>query len=88
MTVKTGIESCSIKLEHPAEVPDELQLAVTTNGVEVGIPRDLSGMQGWPDGSGWTINAAGDMVELKGRLCDLAKDGTYDKPPSSQLPWT
>lgn len=71
-TVKTGIESCSISLTPPAEVPEKLRLVVTTNGDDQAVDRMLS------DDASWDVSADGAVVTLAGRLCDEAKSGAYD----------
>jgi hypothetical protein len=72
-TVSSGIDSCSIDLIPPAEVPDKLHLVVTENGTEQDVARNLS-----KDAS-WSITADGATVTLQGQLCDLAKAGVYSK---------
>jgi hypothetical protein len=72
-TVKTGFESCTFELEPKAEVPEKLHLIVTQNGMEADVARDLS------KDAHWSINGDGNKVELEGQLCDLAKDGTFER---------
>jgi hypothetical protein len=71
-TIQAGFESCEMHLDHPAAAPDELHLVVTQNGIKQDVDRNLS-----KDAS-WTINTAGDTVVLKGQLCDMAKDGSFE----------
>jgi len=70
-TISVGFDSCSITLDPPAEAPDELQLVVTQNGMELGVDRDLQA------GGGWSITADGSQVEIFGQLCEEAKAGAY-----------
>ena len=77
-TIRTGFDSCTFKLDKATMVPEKLHLVITEGGKDKDVPRDLSGQPNWGAGAGWTINAAGDTVELTGRLCELAKDGAYE----------
>jgi len=71
-TVKMGFDSCTLTLDPPAAVPEKLHVVVEEPMVgEQLIPRDLGG------GSGWSINAAGDTVELLGQICEDAKAGRF-----------
>jgi len=72
-TISVGFNSCSITISPPTQVPDELQLVVTENGIELGVARDLG------NGAGWTITPDGSLVELTGALCDDAKAGRFSK---------
>jgi hypothetical protein len=71
-TVKSGIDSCTISLVPPAEVPDKLHLVVTENGMDEDVARNVSA-----DAS-WTVTPDGATVTLNGTLCAAAKAGTYD----------
>jgi hypothetical protein len=71
-TVRTGFDSCSFHLDPKAEVPAKLHMIVKQNGQESDVARDLS------KDAHWKINDAGDLVELEGQLCDMAKDGTFE----------
>ena len=71
-TVRSGIDSCSIDLNPPAEVPDKLHLVVTQNGTDQDVPRDLS------KDVGWSVTSDGSTVTLQGQLCDEAKSGMFD----------
>lgn len=77
-TVRQGFESCVFNLDKATEVPDKLHLVVTEAGADKDVPRDLSNQPNWGADAGWTISPAGDTVELKGRLCELAKEGAYE----------
>jgi hypothetical protein len=77
-TIRQGFESCTFHLDKATEVPEKLHLVVTETGADKDVPRDLSKQPNWGDGAGWSINTAGDTVELKGRLCELAKEGAYE----------
>jgi hypothetical protein len=72
-TVTSGIDTCTIDLNPPAEVPDKLHLVVTENGEEKDVPRNLS------KDATWSVTKDGATVTLEGQLCDLAKAGTYSK---------
>lgn len=72
-TISVGFNSCSITINPPTAVPDELQLVVTENGMELGVAHDLG------NGAGWTITPDGSLVELTGALCDDAKGGRFSK---------
>lgn len=72
-TISVGFNSCSITINPPTAVPDELQLVVTENGTEYGVAHDLG------NGAGWTITPDGSLVELTGALCDDAKGGRFSK---------
>ncbi len=71
-TVQGGFDSCSITLSPPAEVPDDLQLVVVENGMELEAPRVFAGNAG-----GWSVTPDGVNVELTGAFCDNAQAGTY-----------
>jgi len=71
-TVRAGFDSCTFRLSPKAEVPEKLHLIVKMNGKESDVPRALS------QDASWTVNAAGDQVELQGGLCDLAKNGSFE----------
>ncbi len=77
-TIRAGFETCTFKLDKKTEVPDKLHLVITEGGKDKDVPRDLSMVPNWGADAGWSINAAGDEVELKGRLCELAKEGAYE----------
>jgi hypothetical protein len=77
-TIRQGFESCTFQLDKATEVPEKLHLVVTEGGGDKDVPRDLSKQPNWGDGAGWSINSAGDTVEIKGRLCELAKEGAYE----------
>lgn len=72
-TVTSGIDTCTIDLNPPAEVPDKLHLVVTENGAEKDVPRNLS------KDATWSVTKDGATVTLEGQLCDLAKAGTYSQ---------
>ena len=71
-TVTQGIDTCSISLIPPAEVPDKLHLVVTQNGQDQDVARMLS------KDAGWSITPDGATVTLDGLLCDQAKAGAYE----------
>jgi hypothetical protein len=48
-------------------------LVATQAGVQQAVARDLGA------GGGWTIDSAGTQIVLQGLLCDLARQGTYEK---------
>ena len=85
-TVKRGFDNCSITLNPAAELPDDLLMLVTENGVEQTVPRDR----------GWTLSADGAHVEITGKLCDDAMGGRFESitfeyfcpedPPPPPLP--
>ena len=77
-TIRAGFESCTFKLDKSTMVPEKLHLVITEGGKDKDVPRDLSSQPNWGAGAGWSINAAGDTVELTGRLCELAKEGAYE----------
>jgi hypothetical protein len=77
-TIRAGFESCTFNLDKKTEVPEKLHLVIRENGMDKDVPRDLSGDPNWGADAGWSINSEGDTVELKGRLCELAKEGTYE----------
>jgi hypothetical protein len=71
-TVRAGFDNCTFHLDPAAMAPEKLHLIVTQNGMDNDIPRD------WSMDAHWEINSAGDQVDLKGQLCDMAKDGTFE----------
>ncbi|HKU43220.1 MAG TPA: vWA domain-containing protein [Polyangiales bacterium] len=77
-TIRAGFESCTFKLDKSTMVPEKLHLVITENGQDKDVPRDLSKMPNWGADAGWSINKEGDTVELKGRLCELAKEGSFE----------
>lgn len=77
-TVRQGFESCTFHLDKATEVPDKLHLVITEGGADKDVPRDLSSQPNWGADAGWSISPEGDTVEIKGRLCELAKEGAYE----------
>lgn len=71
-TVRSGFDSCEIKISPPAEAPEKLHLIVTENGAPADVKRDLA------DDYKWNINGDGSMVTLEGRLCDDATGGRFE----------
>jgi hypothetical protein len=73
-TVKQGFDTCMMKLDPPAELPDKLHVVVNdgdgTPTHDKNVPRDLQG-------GGWTINADGSEVVLEGNLCQGALEGQF-----------
>lgn len=72
-TVRTGIDSCTITLNPPAEAPEKLHLVVRNAGEDQDVARQLS------DTAGWNVTADGAIVTLEGDLCDAAKGGQYER---------
>jgi hypothetical protein len=70
-TVMSGIETCEITLDPPAEAPEKLHLVVTENGMERYVPRDLGG------GAGWKLSDDAATVTLEGAFCDESLSGRY-----------
>lgn len=71
-TISSGIDSCTITFDPPAQTPDELTLAVTENAIEAAVPHT------YPNGTAaWTISPDGSTVELLDDTCAAAKNGTY-----------
>ena len=70
-TVMSGIETCEITLDPPAEAPEKLHLVVTENGMDAYVPRDLGG------GSGWTLSDDAATVTFEGEFCDQALAGRF-----------
>jgi hypothetical protein len=88
-TVKTGFNSCSMKLTPVPAVPDELLMIVNEPGVGVQqVPRDR----------GWSLTVGTDdaSIEITGALCDAAMGGRFESikfqyacpesPPPPALP--
>jgi hypothetical protein len=71
-TIRAGFDSCTMNLDPPAAAPEKLHLVATQNGVEQDVPRD------WTADATWSINTAGDTVELEGQLCKMAKEGAFE----------
>jgi hypothetical protein len=71
VTEKIGFNSCSITLNPPADVPDELAMVVEEGGMLFHMPH----MQGTDPL--WTISPDGMHVELLGPLCQRAQEGYY-----------
>lgn len=72
-TVRAGFDSCTFSLDPKAEAPEKLHLIVTQEGMESDVPRD------WSPTATWKINDEGTQVDLEGQLCDMAKDGTFER---------
>jgi hypothetical protein len=72
-TVREGFDSCTFQLDPKAEAPEKLHLIVTQEGMESDIPRD------WSKTATWKINDEGTQVDLEGQLCDMAKEGTFER---------
>jgi hypothetical protein len=70
-TVMSGIETCEITLDPPAEAPEKLHLVVTENGMDAYVPRDLGG------GSGWSLSDDASTVTFEGEFCDQALAGRF-----------
>jgi hypothetical protein len=77
-TIRAGFDSCTFHLDQDTMVPEKLHLVITEGGKDKDVPRDLSKQPNWGADAGWTINKEGNTVELKGRLCELAKEGAYE----------
>jgi len=71
-TVRSGFDSCEIKLNPAAEAPEKLHLIVTEGGMPADVARDLA------DDYKWNISPDGTMVTLEGRLCEDATTGRYE----------
>jgi hypothetical protein len=71
-TVKSGFDSCEIKLNPAAEAPEKLHLIVTEGGMPADVKRDLA------DDYKWNISPDGTMVTLEGRLCEDATGGRFE----------
>jgi hypothetical protein len=71
-TVRSGFDSCEIKLNPAAEAPEKLHLIVTEGGMPADVKRDLA------DDYKWNISSDGKMVTLEGRLCDDATVGRFE----------
>jgi hypothetical protein len=70
-TVMSGIQTCEITLDPPAEAPEKLHLVVTENGMDSYVPRDLGA------GSGWTLSDDASTVTFDGAFCDDALSGRF-----------
>ena len=71
-TVRSGFDSCEIKLNPATQVPEKLHLVVTENGMKADVKRDLA------EDYKWNISEDGSMVTLEGRLCDDATGGRFE----------
>ena len=71
-TVRSGFDSCEIRITPPAEAPEKLHLIVTKDGMPADVKRDLA------TDYKWNINAEGSMVTLEGRLCADATGGSFE----------
>ena len=71
-TVRSGFDSCEIKISPAAEAPEKLHLIVTENGMPADVKRDLA------VDYKWNISADGSMVTLEGRLCEDATGGRFE----------
>jgi hypothetical protein len=70
-TVKTGFNSCSMKLTPVPEVPDELLMIVNEPGVgEQQVPRD----RGWS----LTVDNGEASIDISGALCEAAMGGRFE----------
>jgi hypothetical protein len=71
VTETVGFNSCSISLNPPAMVPDELAMVVEESGMLFHMPhmQDQDVL--------WTISPDGSQVELLGGLCQRAQEGYY-----------
>jgi hypothetical protein len=61
-----------IPLEKQPPVPDDVNLVVTMNGMELAVDRDL-GTSG-----GWTLNPDLTHIVLQGTFCERARMGEYE----------
>lgn len=48
-------------------------MIITMEGAESDVPHD------WSKTATWKINADGTQVDLEGQLCDMAKEGTFER---------
>ena len=72
-SVSTSFDTCTIGLPSRPPDLDDVHLTVVQAGVEKEVGRDLG------TGGGWTIKPDGSEIVLQGLLCQLAKEGEYDK---------
>jgi hypothetical protein len=70
-SVSSNFESCMIPLEKKPPVPEDVNLVVTMNGMELAVDRDL-GASG-----GWTLNPDQTHIVLQGTFCERARMGEY-----------
>lgn len=70
-TVKTGFNSCSMKLSPVPEVPDELLMIVN---------EPMVGVQQVPRDRGWSLSVDGGeaSIEITGALCEAAMLGRFE----------
>lgn len=86
-TILTTFQSCSIDLDPPARKPERLELLVVeaSNGQKHHIAQAVDA------GSGWSVAASGDHVDLVGQLCVDAQSGrfraiTFEYPCDPKVP--
>lgn len=73
-TVSVGFKECTIQLNPPADVPEDLHMVVSEGGAEQDMPRTFgTGEQAW------TVSSDGAVVELLGNVCDAAKTSRYEQ---------
>jgi hypothetical protein len=70
-SVTSNFETCTIPLEKKPPNPDDVNLVVTMNGMDLAVDRDLG------DAGGWAMDQDSTNIVLQGRLCDAAKHGDY-----------
>ena len=71
-SVTSNFESCMIPLDKVPPVPEDVNLVVTMNGMELAVDRDL-GTSG-----GWTLNPDLTHIVLQGTFCERARMGEYE----------
>ena len=71
LSVTSNFETCTIPLEKKPPNPDDVNLVVTKDGMDLAVDRDLG------DAGGWAMDQDSTNIVLQGRLCDAAKHGDY-----------
>jgi hypothetical protein len=70
-SVTSNFESCMIPLEKQPPDPEDVNLLVTKDGMDLAVDRDLG------DAGGWTMDQDMTHIVLQGRFCELARMGEY-----------
>jgi hypothetical protein len=71
-SVTSNFESCMIPLDKKPPKPDDVNLLVTQNGMELSVDRDLG------SAGGWVMTADQTHIVLQGTLCERARMGEYE----------
>jgi hypothetical protein len=71
LSVTSNFETCTIPLDKKPPNPDDVNLVVTKDGMDLAVDRDLG------NAGGWAMDQDAKNIVLQGNLCDNARAGAY-----------